>query len=777
MRNPFFGTRCVTAALALLAAFGPALATCVDYATTPKWLAALDTPGQALDLSVAGAFAYIADGPSGLRIHDITDPASPQLAGFLDTPGSAYDVVVSGNLAYVADGSSGLRIIDVSNPASPQLVGFVDTPGFAGGVTVVGTIAYVADGANGLQVINVANPASPLIVGTLDTPGYASAVAVSGSHAFIADGASGLRAIDVSNPASPQAAGSFDTPGNALKLAISGTHALVADGPSGLRVISIANPASPQSVGVVFAPWFVTSVAVSGQHAWVTDGPGGVLAIDVTNPAMPAITGSVGVLGTGIAIAGTTVHVAAGNLGHETIDATFRHSPAVIGKLDTPGLAQGVHVAGNHAYIADGDAGLRVIDITNPALPVFAGVVDTPGHAWAVAVAGSYAYVADQDAGLQVVDISNPASPQIVSTANTPGLAVDVAVIGPRAFVSDYDQGVQLVDISNPASPQLIASIGTPTGLHWGLDASQAAAIAAQPVNGSGIAALQGPGVGPFVYNVGYESGDRYLEVIDTGVAGHPVIGDLRILGADPLEVVWASGGRAFVLFADGDIDIIDVSDPTNPRYPEGVDLPRIDLPGISYGMGILGGSESQPAVAGGQAVAGVDHAYGYVANELGGVQVVSFANDMLELIGSINAGDARGVHVAPSPAGGDPLVYVANGTAGLAIVPTQCNATTAVGDRAPTAAPLQLAIFPNPGRMSGTIRFATTRSGPVRASIHDLGGREVREVFEGPMGPGEHALDWDRLDRTGRPIPPGIYLVKIQTTEGVATARYAALR
>ena len=36
--------------------------------------------------------------------------------GALDTPGSARDVEVVGDLAYVADGSSGLRIIDVSNP-------------------------------------------------------------------------------------------------------------------------------------------------------------------------------------------------------------------------------------------------------------------------------------------------------------------------------------------------------------------------------------------------------------------------------------------------------------------------------------------------------------------------------------------------------------------------------------------------------------------------------------------------------------------------------------
>ena len=35
----------------------------------------------------------------------------------LDTSGQAWDVEVVGGLAYVADGLSGLRIVDVSNPA------------------------------------------------------------------------------------------------------------------------------------------------------------------------------------------------------------------------------------------------------------------------------------------------------------------------------------------------------------------------------------------------------------------------------------------------------------------------------------------------------------------------------------------------------------------------------------------------------------------------------------------------------------------------------------
>ena len=80
-------------------------------------------------------------------------------------------MAVAGSYAYVADGKSGLRVINVANPAAPVEVGSYDTPGYADGVAVAGSYAYVADWGDGLRVINVANPAAPVEVGVYDTPG------------------------------------------------------------------------------------------------------------------------------------------------------------------------------------------------------------------------------------------------------------------------------------------------------------------------------------------------------------------------------------------------------------------------------------------------------------------------------------------------------------------------------------------------------------------------------------------------------------------------------
>jgi len=45
------------------------------------------------------------------------------IIGSVDTPGDALDVTVVGDKAYVADGISGsLQVIDITDPASPQII-------------------------------------------------------------------------------------------------------------------------------------------------------------------------------------------------------------------------------------------------------------------------------------------------------------------------------------------------------------------------------------------------------------------------------------------------------------------------------------------------------------------------------------------------------------------------------------------------------------------------------------------------------------------------------
>jgi len=75
--------------------------------------------------------------------------------GHLDTPGSANGVVVVDGLACVADDAVGLRVIDVSDPATAEQVAILGTPSFTLDVFLAGEFAYVADSFSGLRVVQV----------------------------------------------------------------------------------------------------------------------------------------------------------------------------------------------------------------------------------------------------------------------------------------------------------------------------------------------------------------------------------------------------------------------------------------------------------------------------------------------------------------------------------------------------------------------------------------------------------------------------------------------
>jgi len=172
---------------------------------SPTIVGSVETPDGywAYDVAVAGDYAYLAisdaDYPyegSSLLVIDISDPTSPSIVGTVNTPNDCFAVAVAGSYAYVADGESGLQVIDISNPTVPVIVGSVNTPGSAREVAVAGSYAYVADGWSGLQVIDISDLQSPSIAGSRDTPGFAwGGVTVLEECTYVADGISGLQIL------------------------------------------------------------------------------------------------------------------------------------------------------------------------------------------------------------------------------------------------------------------------------------------------------------------------------------------------------------------------------------------------------------------------------------------------------------------------------------------------------------------------------------------------------------------------------------------------------
>ncbi|MGA2092408.1 MAG: hypothetical protein ABSH16_03235 [Sedimentisphaerales bacterium] len=163
----------------------------------------------------------------------------------------ALNFVKKENKAYIANGSSGLKIIDVSNPSGPVLLGSCDTNGPAYGVDVAGSVAVVADYNAGVKTIDVCDPCNPSIIGSCPTPDLAMDVAVSGKLACIANANSGLQVVSLSNPAQPNIVASYDPPGSTKQLAVNGKIAVLADGSGGFQVVRIGSVADLEPDGDV----------------------------------------------------------------------------------------------------------------------------------------------------------------------------------------------------------------------------------------------------------------------------------------------------------------------------------------------------------------------------------------------------------------------------------------------------------------------------------------------------------------------------------------------
>ncbi len=70
---------------------------------------------------------------------------------------------------------------------------------------------------------------------------------------------------------------------------------------------------------------------------------------------------------------------------------------------------------------------------------------------------------------------------------------------------------------------------------------------------------------------------------------------------------------------------------------------------------------------------------------------------------------------------------------------------------------------YPNPFNPSTEIRFSLEESGPVRISIFNALGQEVRVLADGVHDMGEHRVSWDGKDNSGADMASGSYLYQLR--------------
>jgi hypothetical protein len=83
----------------------------------------------------------------------------------------------------------------------------------------------------------------------------------------------------------------------------------------------------------------------------------------------------------------------------------------------------------------------------------------------------------------------------------------------------------------------------------------------------------------------------------------------------------------------------------------------------------------------------------------------------------------------------------------------------------------------PNPFNRTAAVRFHLPEACRVLLTVHDVQGRRIAVLEDGRCGAGDHTRVWDARDPSGNPAAPGIYLIRLHAGNRVSTLKTTLLR
>ncbi len=86
-------------------------------------------------------------------------------------------------------------------------------------------------------------------------------------------------------------------------------------------------------------------------------------------------------------------------------------------------------------------------------------------------------------------------------------------------------------------------------------------------------------------------------------------------------------------------------------------------------------------------------------------------------------------------------------------------------------------APFPDPALHQVRLRFRLAQASPVRLDVVDTQGRRIKAWQGSSLAAGEHTIDWDLRDASGRSVPVGRYFVRMEVRGSLTTRAFARVR
>lgn len=520
------------------------------------------SPGNGIRLDISGGCAYLADRLGGLRVVDVTDSFNPSEISHYNDSSIVFDVAISGNYAYTATFYAGLQVIDITDPYHPALAAGVTLPdsNWAGRIAVEGEYAYVSTYYSGyggygyVYIFNISDPHQPVLSATIDNPYLHSGVSsifIKEDYIYIATGdrSSYIVIFDISDPSFPTFASVTHTLGGLTDLFVEENYAFGVS-ISDLYVYDISNPYRLLylvrfPLGRVDYPF---SIHIGGNLAYIA-AKQALEVVDISDPSDPVIrsTYQSGALDYRwqMTVSGDYAYIPSRQELY-IFDVSDRSNPIEIDRLNFPYRIERIIISSNYAYIS-GSGILWIVDVSDPRSPTIEGsYIPQSSTAKIIAASGNYAYL-ETGLGLEIVNIEDPANPTLAGEYWRLGRTF---VSGSYAYmtITNADE-FQVIDISDLANPALVGSLS---------------------INASRVFVQ-----GDYAYLWGHnENGPAILSVDISNPSSPRLIGSCNLNWITVLLDYYVSGNYLYICESDqrynsisrnGVIDIIDISDPTNP--------------------------------------------------------------------------------------------------------------------------------------------------------------------------------------------------------------------
>ena len=83
----------------------------------------------------------------------------------------------------------------------------------------------------------------------------------------------------------------------------------------------------------------------------------------------------------------------------------------------------------------------------------------------------------------------------------------------------------------------------------------------------------------------------------------------------------------------------------------------------------------------------------------------------------------------------------------------------------------------PNPFNPMTTVKFSVARTQHVTLAVYNMSGQRVATLADGTYDAGEHPVQWNGTDVSGRGVSSGTYIVHMQSEDGVSASKIMLVR